>query len=1002
VFSTHILDRVTTLAIEQSLGFSSLLKRHRRDARLTQEKLSERAGVSVHAISDLERGVYLAPHESTVLLLAKALGLSRTEQDRFLESARSGNRAGSYGAIAPDDGSLRDPGKPIVGRREEQSAIAHHLGSAGPPLLLLAGEPGIGKTRLLRETVRMATERKMGILWGGCERRSGQDPYTPLTQAVQQFLSRQSRSDVRAAVRGASWLVRLLPELHDTVQAPFLMGTLASEQERRLVFDSVTRFLANSAGPTGLLLAMDDLQWAGHDALDLLITLLRSAHSIPLRAIAAYRETDLSPGHRLTEAIADLAREGLASVLPIAELNAEDAAHLLEDLIEEGSDFDDATKHDIVRRSDGIPFFLVSYAEGLRSGAHTGGESERMPWSLSQSIRQRLASLPAETQDLLAALAIMGRGTSVALLAAVVNQTQDRVLQGLGPACRAGILDESADRSYHFSHDAIRDVAEADLDAPRRMYLHRRVAETLETLPQHRPERMPAALASHFRLGDMVERALPYTIQAGDRAESRSAHAEAELAYRLALELAETVEASKLEADASAKLGLVLAEAGQRSEARQLFDAATEKYRALGDVEGESRTGAWMTGVLETPLQGITRVTSLLGHMREHGPSEGRARLQEVLAYLLGLAGRDEEALLAAEKASSLARGLDDRLVWRSENLRGRALIELGRLDEGLACLEQTIKATRAAGDINEVSGLDHAASGYVSQGNFGLARARLERALRLMEEYGSPLGLAQALGELSLFYSLICDWDEVRSCLKRLEEITAAVDLQWERPVALGLLARAELSLAAGDWSEATRFLDESANLFERSGETKMRAPVMLARSEMGLLRGEATGVRDLLQPYVEENSFSPRFHARALIVLAQAQIELGANHAAARAAQTAADSARESGSHLHLIDALHTLGLAQSQLGEAGEGAANMQQAVSLARKLRYARGEASSLLAQGLVETEQGDVRTGADHMGQSIALFTKLHLEPYASLARQRAGRLRHESANAEKG
>ena len=771
--------------------------------------------------------------------------------------------------------------------------------------------------------------------------------------------------------------------LHDLVQAPFPMGSLAVDQERRLVFDSVTSFLADSAGPGGLLLLLDDLQWAGSDGLDLMAAVLRSAIDIGLRVVGAYRDTDLEPGHPLSTALADLTRGELVRMTPVTELPEEDAGQLLDSLIVGAEPVDNAVKHDIIQRSDGVPFFLVSYAEGIRSGVHATSAQKRVPWGLSHSIRQRITSMPEDTQEIIGAAAVIGRDASVSLLAAVVDQSEEAVLRALTPAWRTGLLEEADDRTYRFAHDAIREVAEADLEAPRRMLLHRRIAVTLEALPEYRDERRASVLASHFTKGDLLQRAFPYAITAGDQAELVFAHAEAERCFRMALEIARVSADGKAQAEALAKLGRVLAEAGQRTEARALLAQASKVYRASSDVEGEARTAAWMTGVLETPQEGIARITELLYRVDRSGSVESQARLREVLAYLLGVAGNDRESLEMAERASQLAGDAgDEQLLWRSESLRGRALIELGRVPEGLDTLEVMIVSARTAGDINEISGLSYAASGYVSRGRLATAWAHLQRALQLSEGYGSPLAHAHALGELSCYLALICQWENVEECLNQLESIIQSVDLQWEEPVALGLMARGQLHIARGEWDQAGLALDDSLLRVLQSGETRMLAPLLQAQSEMDLLHGDYDQVSNRIVPALEGGAISPRHSAALLSLLAWSYLEVGRYVDAESVATRAVAAARRHGMALHLVDALCVRGLVETYIG-GNSGTRTLKTAARLARLLRYDRGEARAQLTRGTEAAARGRKGEALSHFEAALLLFRRLRLQPYVA-------------------
>ena len=288
------------MAMRQTPAFGALLKRYRQAAGLTQEALAGQAGLSVRAISDLERGLKVRPHKDTVALLAAALQLSPPEHAAFV-AARQGSAPPAGGAASP----------PFVGRSRELVLLERHLAGEGPPLLLLAGEPGIGKSRLLHEAEQRAGTHGLCVLAGSCQRRGDETPYAPLLPALARHLQAQAPAQLRADLRGCAWLVRLLPELAGGPIEPLPAGTLPPEQERRLLFAAVAQYLRNVAGPAGTLLLLDDLQWAGPDALALLASLLHA--DAPLRVVGAYRNTEIPAQDALAVALGDLAHAGLAT-----------------------------------------------------------------------------------------------------------------------------------------------------------------------------------------------------------------------------------------------------------------------------------------------------------------------------------------------------------------------------------------------------------------------------------------------------------------------------------------------------------------------------------------------------------------------------------------------------------------------------------------------------------------------------------------------------------------
>jgi tetratricopeptide (TPR) repeat protein/transcriptional regulator with XRE-family HTH domain len=550
------------------VALGTLLRRYRLAAGLTQEELAERAGISRRSLGDMERGVVHAPRKDTVALLVEALGLDPPERAALAEAAR---RRGTPVAVA--GAPLLPSTPPFVGRARELALLERHLGAStagsAPPLLLLAGEPGIGKTRLLQAAAPRALAGGWCVLEGGCQRRGGHEPYAPLLGALQHHLQARPPAQLRRDLAGCAWLVRLLPELADGPIAPLPAWTLPPAQERRLMVQAVARFLANEAGTAGTLLLLDDLQWADPDALDLLSALVRAAAEVPLRVIGAYRDTEAWPGEPLGILLADLAHAGLAAHHTLGPLAPAEAGQLLAGLLSEEAGIEGEVQQRVVERSGGVPFFLVSYARGLQAG---GGAA--VPWDLAQGLRQRLAALPPAAREVLGVAAVIGRVVRRPLLAATLARPEDEVLATLEVGCAAQLLREEGAEAYQFPHDVIREVLEAELGAARRALLHRRVAEALEGQPGERPvERLAyhyAAAEEHAQAGYWLERA-------GDQAAEGFAGATALTHYQAAREhlLAGRAEGAAL-SRLDEKLGDLYVVRGESAQAQAAFARARE------------------------------------------------------------------------------------------------------------------------------------------------------------------------------------------------------------------------------------------------------------------------------------------------------------------------------------------------------------------------------------------------------------------------------------------
>ncbi|MGE5334654.1 MAG: AAA family ATPase, partial [Nitrososphaerota archaeon] len=890
------------------MTFGSTLRDLRRAAGLTQEELAARARLSTKAISTLERGVNRAPRKDTLLLLMKALRLSARDR-AALESAARRSRRDVMLDTPPEEPSQRPsaaspsnphlPASPLprllhsdaafasqrfVGRIAERAVIDRHLRRETPPVLLIRGEPGIGKTRLLREAFEDALGRGYALIEGGCHRRSGQEPYAPLPSALTRHLATLSPSRARKALMGCDWLSRLLPEL---VQERILVppADLPAEQERRLMFRAAARFLANVAGPAGTLLALDDLQWASADALDLLASLAREATSGGLRIAIACRNADSPWQARLWETLAELEREGLVATVDLAPLAIAEAQDLLADVVQGPLKPSDAQS--IVQRAGGVPFFLVSCAQQIYQTGTTGPGGPGIPWTVAQSVRQRVAALPGDGRRVLGAAAVIGRRVPLPLLAALGQQldlTFTNVRETIDAACLERLLVEDGPDSVVFAHDLIREAVESDLGPGMRAALHRWVAEELERAPG---ESSLEVLAYHYSMGGEREKAATYLDRSAARAFALRAYAEAARAFG---ELATQLEALGRQREAALareRQGVALTTAAQYDDALAALESAAAFHEAHRfdhthqDVDHLARVLAEIGEAhaqRATSGEGIARLEASLPTFGDHGPAPpSLAALYLALAWLVNTTGRFSDALSLAERAANLATEAGDAQTLLKANLRrGHLLLMLQRMEEGISLFRQALPALEESQDYRSLRfALNNLGWIHEARGDFELDRQYTERALQAAVCLDDPSLVAFMWSNHGSPAFNRGDWKRARQDFERGIALMRPLRPSWASawpPLLLG-----QLCIAEGQQEEGCRLLDEAIVSATRNRDLQALRWAHGTLAERELLQGKPDLALRRLEPLLDRPGEQVIDVTNLLPLLAWAYSDLG-----------------------------------------------------------------------------------------------------------------------------
>jgi transcriptional regulator with XRE-family HTH domain len=472
-----------------------LLKQSRQAAGLTQEGLAARAGLSARVISDLERNVNHAPRSATVQLLIGALPLSASERELLESTANSSAAdvdaralpAGAAQAHAPSPELAECKGAPrLVGRAREQALLERHVAGDGPPLLVVGGEPGVGKTGLLQEAACLAAARGLHVLRGTSPALGLESARNPVVDALRQDIQGRSPVQLRRHLPGCAWLVHLLPELAAGPVEPVPLASVTAEQADALTAKAVVRFLANVAGPAGTLLVLDNLHDADAAALDLLARLIQSAADVPLRIVGAHRDRQATRAHALGSLLARLAQEQLVQHVTLGPLSGEESAELLAQLLEGGPVPGAAWRQRVLEETGGVPFYLVAWAQEFRARQLEASPDE-VPWSVRQSIEYRIDAVSPPVRPVLEAVAMAGGRSDYPVLQALTAWPDEQLFEALEAACRERLLEEEGP-GYRFAYGVVRRVVERHLSHARRLLFSRRLAALAESPPSRPSE----------------------------------------------------------------------------------------------------------------------------------------------------------------------------------------------------------------------------------------------------------------------------------------------------------------------------------------------------------------------------------------------------------------------------------------------------------------------------------------------------------------------------------
>jgi DNA-binding SARP family transcriptional activator/predicted ATPase len=681
----------------------------------------------------------LLQYRDCVRILDEELGVPPLPETTDLYHAIQNDRVTQKEKAAKIVPSLPYPltvSSPLIGRKNELHQMQQLYQQVGPDgrLLIIEGEPGIGKTRLADTLVAWAAANGAATLTARCYEGETNLAYAPLIQALQAGPTTAPARLEALPDHHLAEAARLLPQLAAGRNLPPRTSLSGPGEQVRFYEGIVQTLLALLAGPAPGILWLDDVHWLDAASLELLLYLLHRWRERPLLTIFCWRAADLPANSPLTPLVARLSRENACQIVRPDRFTQ---AQVQELLTASDKPFSPDLLKQLHRETEGLPMFVVAYLDVLTAsdGPMSLPASFSVPPSVRDLLHQRLAQVNETERQILQTAATIGRSFDMMLVQAASGRSDEETVTALETLTARGLLVEQPNRerdAYDFSHDKLRGLVYEETGLARRRLLHRRLAITLAA------DRSPTAavsaqIAAHYQHAGLEREAAAHFVQAGDQARALFAHQDALHFYQAALALGAN-EPWRWHAACGAlhmRLGNYPAALTSLETA-----AALAPDGELGHLEHQLAQVYQRQGQWELAARTLAQART---HLGADAPPAELAHLildQSLVAYRQK---QTETALALAQQAHGLARQADSTaMLALAENILGILARNRGELETAVTYHQQS-QALADAGDHLEIqiAARNNLALTLGAMGQTGAAIAALNEAIQRCQRYG-------------------------------------------------------------------------------------------------------------------------------------------------------------------------------------------------------------------------------------------------------------------------
>jgi DNA-binding SARP family transcriptional activator len=865
----------------------------------------------------------------------------------------------------------------FVGRSEAVAVLDQEwaaVSERGLRVVMLAGEPGIGKTRLVTEFARTAHERGATVLAGSCHEET-HVPYQPFVQALRHYIACCPPAELAVQVTPRrAQLAAILPELEDA-RSPYGPTGLGAEQERFRLFETVSSLLADAAHLRLLVLVLDDLHWADQSSLLLLRHLARSAKSAPLMVLGTYRPVEVGDEHPLAEALAELRRARMLQRLALSGLGEAEVAEMITGRT--GQQPPRGFVRRVAERSEGNPFFIEELLHDVGAESDWDVAAGGVPDSVRDLLLRRLRGLGDDCRQALSVAAVAGREFELDVLERVLQHPRDRLIDLIEEAIDADVLVEPAQSvgRLSFSHALFRETIYEQLSATRKAAIHGRIAAAIEEAPTDRPNERAGTLAYHYRAAGELRKAFDYHRQAATAAERVHAQETALENLQGAIVAGEMLGMSAATEETIRDLyrarAWTLHLLGEPERALADLEHALEGARAAGDRTSEmhvrNELGThWHAGDPQASRRFHEQALEIAEKLDDES---GQVSVLNRLSLLLANELEFAEAVELGERALEIARRAgDDIALSRAMDSLKFAALQLGDLERLQELCTELERAQRQRGDLWYLQfTLCESCYAPLERRDWQEAERRVAEALAISDRMGGERNTKVLFRDTSSWIAR-CRGDYARSLALGREAVAGAdtPEADWLGWAAAGL-ATPLLDLRASE--EAVAVLERGLAAAEHNrarGQIFRCLGGLSSAMRMAGAETEARGLSERAQRIAEQVTTPP---GKVDFWGEQAYFAIAETHLAAGDVDRAEETMRRRLQAWERSGAQRSIAVTARFLARCAEARGDWASAARMLARSAEAAGEDGLVCERWQIEAGLARVATAGDRLAEA---------------------------------